>query len=42
LPLLTDWDLALDYAAEQGWIENLGPGQYRLTDTGFAIAQATT
>jgi hypothetical protein len=27
-----------DYAAEQGWVEKLPGGQYRLTDAGFAAA----
>ncbi len=40
--VMADGDIptALDYATEQGWVENLGPGLYRLTNAGFAVAQS--
>jgi hypothetical protein len=31
---------AMDYAAGQGWVEKLGPDQYRLTNAGFVAAQS--
>ena len=34
-----DWaEQGWDYAADQGWVEKLPGGQYRLTDAGFAAA----
>jgi hypothetical protein len=35
---IVDFKPAMDYAAEQGWVEKLPGGQYRLTDAGFAAA----
>lgn len=32
---------SMDYAAEQGWVEKLDSGQYRLTNSGFAAAQVS-
>jgi hypothetical protein len=38
--VLADFPPAMDFAALQGWVEKLGPDQYRLTDAGFAATQS--
>ena len=35
---IADFKPAMNYAAEQGWVEKLPGGQYRLTDAGSAAA----
>ena len=35
---LVNFKPLIGYAAEQGWVEKLPGGQYRLTDAGFAAA----
>jgi hypothetical protein len=38
--VIADWAAGLDFAQEQGWVEKIPGNQFRLTSTGFAVAQS--
>lgn len=40
-PVQEHFSAAMDYAAEQGWVEKSDAGQYRLTKAGYAAAQTS-
>jgi hypothetical protein len=40
VPKIADFELAMNFVVEQGWVEKLGPDQFRLTDAGYAVATA--
>jgi len=39
---IPDFQAALGYASEHGWVEKLSNNEYRLTDAGFAAAHSAT